>query len=119
MAEGRRRWLHLGLHGASSHQKLPPTFTMEHKPQEADPRLGGSDSGIWCTGLMFSDLFLDAEYLVENLLWSPEICNRLKCSAVIEVGTCVKLQPHSPTPGKTLKNLCRYPLGPCGYPLAP
>lgn len=59
---------------------------MEPQPQEAYSRRGGSDSGVGCTGLMFSDLFLYVEYLIEDLTWVLQMYNRFKCSAFIGVG---------------------------------
>lgn len=44
---------------------------MNPQAHEACFKLEGTDSEIWFTGLMF--LFLDAEYLVENLKLVPRI----------------------------------------------
>lgn len=58
--------------------------------------MGGTDSGIWYTGLISSDLLLDAEYLIENLKWNPKMYSRLKFSAFIEVGeVCETLAAQS------------------------
>lgn len=55
-----------------------------HRLWKIYPRLGGTDSGIWFAGLMFSGLFLDAEYLFENLKWIPKKYNKLKFPAFVE-----------------------------------
>lgn len=72
--------------------------TQSRKLQEAYPGSGGTDSGIWYAGLMFSDLLLDVEYLIVNLKWNPKMYNRLKLSAFVEGGEVCKTpatQSHS------------------------
>jgi hypothetical protein len=62
-------------------------------------------------------MFLDAEYLIENLNWVPEICNRFKNQWLwLKDGKCLKHQPYNSAPRMSLRSLCGYFHGPLGKP---